>query len=165
MVDQTSRDCRVSGRSFLTSQSIGGNKLRNFDMLDAKIASALKKIITNPYIQEESQNLEEQKAQMQDRFLCGRQIAYLIVEYFPNHWRMNLDFSDLFSISSHGDDIQDFDTRWDQALLSTSEVPNDSILESLYKMRLRQSVQLQTVLAMYEEEHPSRSIETQLIGR
>ena len=53
----------------------------------------------------------------------------------------------IFSISLHGDDIQDFDTRWDQALLSTKDWPKDSVLESLYKMRIRESVQLQTVLA------------------
>ena len=39
----------------------------------------------------------------------------------------------LFSITSHGDDIQGFGTRWDQALPSTSEVPKDSLLESVYK--------------------------------
>ena len=32
--------------------------------------------------------------------------------------------------------IQDFDTRWNQVLLSTSEVPNDKILESLNKLRI-----------------------------
>ena len=56
-----------------------------------------------------------------------------------------LDYTDLFSISLHGDDIQDFDTRLDQAPLSTKELPKDSILESLCKMRIRESVQLQTV--------------------
>ena len=44
-------------------------------------------------------------------------------------------------------DIQDFDTRRAQSLRSISEVPNDNILESLNKMRLRESDQLQTVLA------------------
>ena len=38
-------------------------------------------------------------------------------------------------------DVQDFDTRWDQALLSTSEVPNDKIMESLFNMRIRGSDQ------------------------
>ena len=66
----------------------------------------------------------------------------MIYEYF----RVTvLDYTDLFSISLHGDDIQDFDTRLDQAPLSTKELPKDSILESLCKMRIRESVQLQTV--------------------
>ena len=33
-----------------------------------------------------------------------------------------------------------------------SEVPNDSILGSLFQMRIRESDQLKTVLAMYDEE-------------
>ena len=101
-------------------------------MLDAKIASALKKIITNPHIKRRV-NLEYHKAQMQNRFLSGRPIAYMIYEYFrvtAAHEAV-LDFTDLFSIALHGDDIQEIDTRWDHVLMSTSEVPNDRILESL----------------------------------
>ena len=59
-----------------------------------------------------------------------------------------LDLSDLFNVSLQGDDIQDFDTRWDQALLPASEVPKENDLESLYTMKTRESVQLQTVSAM-----------------
>ena len=54
-----------------------------------------------------------------------------------------------------------FDSRWDEVLLSTPEVPSGSILEGLYKMRIRESDQLKTVLALYEQAseqkntHPS----------
>ena len=34
---------------------------------------------------------------------------------------------------------QDFDTRWDDVLLSMNEVPSDDILESLYEMRTLES--------------------------
>ena len=63
-----------------------------------------------------------------------------------------LDYSELFSFTLDGECIEDFDTRWDFVLLSTSEAPNDKILESLNKMRIRGSAQLTTVLSMYEEE-------------
>ena len=33
--------------------------------------------------------------------------------------------SDLFNIRLHSDDVQDFDTRWDQALLAASEIPSE----------------------------------------
>ena len=35
----------------------------------------------------------------------------------------------------HDDNIQEFDTRWDEVLLSMSKIPSDDILESLYKLR------------------------------
>ena len=37
--------------------------------------------------------------------------------------------SDLFTISLQNDDVQDFDARWDHALLSVSEMPSDMSLE------------------------------------
>ena len=60
--------------------------------------------------------------------------------------------SDLFSLRSQNDDVQDFDVRWGQALLSASDMPSDMILERLYKSKLQNSVQRQTVLALYDQE-------------
>ena len=53
----------------------------NFEVLDARIASALNKIIHNSHFKRRI-SLEEQKAQKEDRFLRGRQIAYLIYDHF-----------------------------------------------------------------------------------
>ena len=51
-----------------------------------------------------------------------------------------LDLSDLFTVSLQGDVIQDFGARWDQALVPASEIPKKSVLGSLCKMRIRESV-------------------------
>ena len=48
-------------------------------MLDAKIASALNKIIQNSQFKKKV-SLEEQKAQKEDPFLRGRQIAFMIYD-------------------------------------------------------------------------------------
>ena len=53
----------------------------NFEVLDSRIASALNRIIHNSHFKRRT-SLEEHKAQKQERFLRGRQIAYLISEYF-----------------------------------------------------------------------------------
>ena len=66
--------------------------------------------------------------------------------------KRRFDLSDLFNVSLHGENIQDFETRWDQALLSASEVPKQNVLESVYKMKIRESVQVQTVLAIHDQE-------------
>ena len=62
-----------------TSSSIRGISMPNFEVLDARIASALNKIIHNSHFKRRI-SLEEQKAQKQDSFLRGRQIAYLIYD-------------------------------------------------------------------------------------
>ena len=41
------------------------------------------------------------------------------------------------------------DARWDEVLLSTEDVPSDKYLESLCEMRICESNQLISVLAMY----------------
>ena len=63
-----------------------------------------------------------------------------------------LDYVDLFSATLHDDNLQEFDTRWDEVLLSMSKIPSDDILECLYKLRIGGSDQLKTVLELYDLE-------------
>ena len=82
-------------------------------MLDAKIASALKKIISNQHFRSRV-SVEEQRAQKIDRFPRGRQISYMIYDHFRRTGAYDAaqDLSDPFNVFLHEDDIQDFDTRW-----------------------------------------------------
>ena len=115
-------------------------------MLDAKIASALNKITQNtPFKKKVS--LEEQKAQKEDRFLRGRQIAFMIYDYFRVTGAHDtvLDYANLFTITLRNDVVQEFDTRWDGIPLSLSKILSDDVFESLYKLRIRESAQLKTV--------------------
>ena len=94
------------------------------------------------------------KAHKEDRFLRGRQIAYLIYEYF-RVTRANdsvENYADLFTISLRNDDIQEFDSKWDEVLLSMTKIPPDDILEGLYQLRIRESDKLKTVLELYDLE-------------
>ena len=53
-----------------------------------------------------------------------------------------LEYADLFSVTLHDDNFQEFDTRWDEALKSMSKIPSDDFLESLYKLRICECAQL-----------------------
>ena len=64
-----------------SSCSIRGTQGPDFEVLNAGIASALHKIIQKTRFKKKV-SLEEMKAHREDRFLRGRQIAYLIYEYF-----------------------------------------------------------------------------------
>ena len=83
----------------------------NFEVLDAKIASALNRIIQNTRFNRKV-SLEEMKAQKEDRFLRGRQIAYLIYEYFRVTGANDSveNYADLFTVVLRNDDIQEFDS-------------------------------------------------------
>ena len=121
-----------------SSSSVRGIRMPDFEVLDARIASALNKIIHNSHFKRIS--LEEQKAQKEDRFIRGRQIAYLIYEYFRVTGTDNSveNYADLFTISLRNDDIQEFDSKWDGILLCMTKIPPDDILEGLYKLRIRE---------------------------
>ena len=74
-----------------------------------------------------------------------------------------LDYADLFSVTLRDDNVQEFDTRWDEVLLSMSKIPSDDVLESLYKLRIRESDQLRSVLELYDTGYSSEEIESQTI--
>ena len=60
--------------------------------------------------------------------------------------------ADLFTVVLRNDDIQEFDSKWDEILLSMTQIPSDDILEGLYKLRIRESEKLKTVLELYNME-------------
>ena len=135
------------------SSSIRGIQMPNFEVLDAKIASALNRIIHNSHFKRRI-SLEEQKGQKEHRFLRGRQIALLIYEYFlvtgANDSVENC--ADLFTVVFRNDDVQEFDSKCDEILLSMSQIPSDDILEGVCKLRIRESEKLKTVLEFYNME-------------
>ena len=64
-----------------SSRSVTGTHGPDFEVLDAKIASGLNRIIQNTRFKKKV-SLENMKAQKEDHFFRGRHIAYLMYEYF-----------------------------------------------------------------------------------
>ena len=136
-----------------SSSSIRGISMPNFEVLDARIASALNKIIHYSHFKRRI-SLEKQKSQKEDRFLRGRQIAYLIYDQFRVNGTHDSveNYADLFTFSLRNYDIQEFDSKWDGILLLMTKIPHDEILEGLYNLRIRESEKLKTVLELCDLE-------------
>ena len=134
--------------------SIKGTHGPDFEVLDAKIASALNRIINKYPLQEKGPSGGTESTKKEDRFLRGSQIAYLIYEYFRVTGANNSveNYADLFTIVLRNDDTQECDSKWDEILLSMTQIPSDDILEGLYKFRIRESGKLKTVLELYNME-------------
>ena len=83
-----------------SSRSVQRHHFPNFEMLDMKIPSALNKIIPNSYFRNRV-SLEKQRAQTQDRFLKGRQIAFMFCGCFRVTGAHDtvLDYADLFTLT------------------------------------------------------------------
>ena len=94
--------------------SVRGFQIPNFEVLDARIASALNRIFHNTQFKRKV-SAEEQKTPKEDRFLRGRQIAYLIYEYFRVTGANDSvdNYADLFTNVLRNDGIQEFDSKWD----------------------------------------------------
>ena len=125
---------------------------QNFEMLDAKIASALTKSVQNSQFKKKV-SFEKQKVQKEYRFLRGRQITFMIYDHFRvtgDHDTV-LDHADLFSVTLHDDNIQEFDSRWDEFPLSMLKIPSFN-LGKLHQLCIRESDQLKTVLELYDLE-------------
>ena len=123
-----------------TSQSIAGRTdFPDYDMRDAMIASAMKMLLDRHVRFRRRVGVHEQRAQKYDRFLRVRHIAYMIYEHFraSGAYEAVQVLSDLFNIRLQSYSVQDFDVRWDQALLSASETPTKMVLEGLYKSKLQ----------------------------
>ena len=99
LMDQRGGDGWVI-EEFKSSRWGAGKNFPNFEMLDAKIASASNKIIQNSHFKKKV-SLEEQKAQKEDPFLRGRQIAFMICDNFrvTDAHDTVLDYADFFSIT------------------------------------------------------------------
>ena len=133
-----------------SSSSTRGISMPNFEVLDAKIASALNKIIHNSQFKGESVWRNKKPKKRTVSFA----VAYLIYDHFRvtgSHDSVE-NYTDLFTIVLRNDDIQEFDSKWDGILLSMTKIPHDDILEGLYKLRIRESEKIKTVLELYDLE-------------
>ena len=48
--------------------------------------------------------------------------------------------------------VQGFDTKWDEVLLSMTKVPDEDILEICYKKQLQFAEELKPLMALYQQD-------------
>ena len=124
-----------------SSSSIRSIPMPNFEVLDARIASFSPE--TKSFIIPSSKGRSvwrNKRPQKEDRFLRGRQIAYLIYEQFrvtgtDEFCRKTTPTCSLlfFEMTIFRNSIQ----SGTEILLSMTKIPPDDILEGLYKLRIR----------------------------
>ena len=128
----------------------------NFGVLDARIASALNKIIHNSHFRRRIR-LEEQNAQKKKKnisfFAQHRLLSWSMSTSLSHEPTISVEsFDDVFTLVLGNDDIQEFDSKWDGILLSMTKIPLDHTFEGLYKVRIRESEKLKTVLELCDLE-------------
>ena len=137
-----------SNDDLITSSSITGTPIPDFENLDFKIASGLRKNQTGNF------PTAEVKAQSEQRSLTGGQIAVNIYEFFKTSGDNEaiLDFRDLSNVQLKNDNVQASDTKWDKVLSAVTDRPTDSMMESLFKMQVEKSEELKYLLQVYAQQ-------------
>ena len=136
-----------------SSSSTRGIPIPKFEVLDARIASALNRNIHNAHFKRRI-SLEEQQGPR------SRTVSFAedrLLTWFTNTsgslgaMILSENYTDLFTIVLRNDDFQEFDSKWG-GIFSMTKIPPDDILEGLYKLRIRESEKLKTVLELYDLE-------------
>ena len=89
------------------------NDFPDYDMLDAMIASALKRLLDHHVHFRNRVSVEEKRAQKYNRFLRGRPVACMIYKHCRATGACEAvqGHSDVFTFRLQNDDVQDFDVR------------------------------------------------------
>ena len=134
-----------------SSGSTLGRKILGFEVVDSKIASALKKLLTADF--KRRVYMEEQMAHQDNRFSKGIQIAYVTYDYFKigGTGEALLDFNDPFRAQLKNDNVQGFDTKWCEVLVSMPTFPM-MMYWVMYKKQLHHFEELQPLMALYLQD-------------
>ena len=115
----------------MSLSSVRGIQMPNFEVFDAKILLALNRIIHNSHFRKKNQSGGTESSERESVSI----MIYEQIRVTGAHVTV-LSHADLLSIDFRNDDFQDFDTRWDEFLLSMTKIASDDVLESLYKLRI-----------------------------
>ena len=146
-----------------SSRSMYGKHFPKFEMLDAKIASALNKIIQNSQFKKKNQSGGAESPK-RGSVSEGDKSPFMIYDNFrvTGAHDVVLDYADLFSVTLRDHNIQEFDARWDEVLSSMTQIPSDDILGSLYTLRIRESDQLKKRIGIVRHGDSSEDIGSQI---
>jgi hypothetical protein len=115
-----------------------------FGVLDCKLAAAFGKILNGEIGRQV--NLAEEKAAKNGHMLKGRQIAYMVMDYFKITAQEGaiLELDDLVSLQLHSSNLKKFTHDWESTLIGFKSAPSDDMLEALFKREIRKADQLKT---------------------
>ena len=101
---------------------------KNYEVLDSKIASGLKKII-NVDLQEGLSF--KTKLHTEKRFLTGRHVAWMIHEYFKvrDTNELVLDLNEIVKVELKNDNS--LNTRWEETMIAMKKQLDEEILDNL----------------------------------
>ena len=136
-VDQRSRESQISRRSYDIAADCRAERLPRPRNASCEDCVCIEKDYHECALPKESKCQRATCSKIRQNLT--RKVAHTICEYFraTGAYEAVQGLSDLFSFRLQDDDVQDFDTRWDQAPLAAIEIPTETVLEGLCKSNYR----------------------------
>ena len=97
----------------------------------------------------------EREAPPEQRSLTGGQIAWMIHDFLNNQVAQRNHIGtprDFANVQWKNDNVQAFDTKWDDVSSAITDRPADNKLGSLYKMQIDKSEELKYLMQIYAQE-------------
>jgi len=112
-------------------------KVQPFATLDAKLMSALTNTLTGEFARRVDTYKETEAAA--GRIVRGRQVLWMIHDFFSTNIKHGATYAlqDLFSVHLKGENLKTFITNWDQVLAGIRQVPDVSVLETLFYKQVK----------------------------
>ena len=117
----------------------------SFPTLDAKLAAAITRIAQGDL--SNRINLMMDRKAKAGKLVTGRQMLFLIYEQY----RISevdgalLDLEDLLHVRLHNDDLRNFLNDWEHVLTGMRQLPDEELLETLFRNQLDKSQQMHGV--------------------
>ena len=110
-----------------------------FTTLDAKLLSALTKILTGDFARKVDTHKETEATSR--RYVRGRQVLFMMHEHFSTNIKHGATYAlqDLFSVKLKNDNLRSFISNWDQVIAGIPKVPEVSVLETLFFNQVKSS--------------------------
>ena len=76
-----------------------------------------------------------------------------------------LDISDLLNIELRCDNVQTFDTQWDETIIAMQKQPSEELVDDLYFRQLEESDQLKQLVALDIQDTVKKIRNTRVTGK
>ena len=100
-------------------------------------------------------NVEKERLALLGLFLKGRQILFRMYQHFRISEAEGsvLDFQDLMQVRMKNDDLRTFLTDWEMVLTGMARIPDEDILEAMFKSQVQRHPGLREHMAYYDRLH------------
>ena len=135
-----------------------------FEELDAKLSKELDKIMQGDF--KKRIQVKETEYSKRGEMLTGRQITWLLYDNFKisDTDGVMLEWDAIMQVEPKGDNLAQFVSDWETTLLNINGMPEEKILESVFRKQLMQNDQLKNAMALHDQDVNIRGVKRSYEG-